>query len=329
MVQINRNKIFLSLILLLFFFAAVPAVNAVSFTFNPRTIKAGTIKTKMERNLSALLTEVNRAGRSGGKLNLATISMEPAAKTRLQAFWEDMPFVCDEEVIVGKCLNDYQGYQVRAINITVSPKDPNYKDSKKRELTISLNRNGVITGVRPAWQIQEDVSKMLENSGGVSDTRQRLEILKWVEDFRNYYNERNLNALEQIYSDDALIITGSVVKRRKNTGDGGVKIENTVKYNVKSKAEYIESLRGKFASSRYLHVEFDHISIVMSGSKDNIYGVTLHQKWENGSYYDQGWLFLLWDFNDPEHPQIHVRTWQDEDIIAKHGKFSLEDFFIP
>lgn len=323
----NYSKTFIVILMLVV--AGAVTAGAVTFKFDPRSIKAGTLKTQMESNISKLLTAINTAGTTGSALNLTGVNIEPAAKTRFEAFWKDMHFTVNEPTIVTNCLNDYQGYQVRKIRITMKPQDPGYNESVDRELTISLNKSGVITGVRPAWQVQEDVSKMLESSGGVTDTRQRLEILKWVEDFRNYYNERNLNALKQVYSDDALIITGSVVKQRKNSGDGAVKIENMVKYVVQSKSEYMTKLQRIFRNNKYIDVKFDHISVVSSGSKKNIYGVTLHQTWKTSGYSDEGWLFLLWDFNDPEHPQIHVRTWQPDQVVAQHGKFDLDDFFIP
>lgn len=300
----------------------------VTFKFSAGTIDAGTLKTKMENNISALLTEIDRAGKAGSDLNLSQINMEPAAKTRLSALWEDARFVCDKSSNISKCLNDFQGYQVRAIPITMKPLDSSYEGSLSRELTISLSKSGVITGVRPAWELQEDVSKIMFSPGGVADTRQRREILKWVEDFRCYYNEKNLQALNQIYSDDALIITGSVVTQRANKGDG-VRLEQNVKYTVQSKEQYINKLSRIFKNNRRVNVEFDHISVVMHGAKKNIYGVTLHQKWQTNSYSDEGWLFLLWDFNDPEQPQIHVRTWQPDQVVANDGVFTLDDFFIP
>lgn len=300
----------------------------VTFKFSAGTIDAGSLKTKMENNISSLLTEIDRAGNAGTDLNLSQINMEPAAKTRLSALWEDARFVCDKSSNISKCLNDFQGYQVRAIPITMKPLDSSYEGSLSRELTISLSKAGVITGVRPAWELQEDVSKIMFSPGGVADTRQRREILKWVEDFRCYYNEKNLQALNQIYSDDALIITGSVVTQRANKGDG-VRLEQNVKYTVQSKEQYINKLSRIFKNNRRVNVEFDHISVVMHGAKKNIYGVTLHQKWQTSSYSDEGWLFLLWDFNDPEQPQIHVRTWQPDQVVANDGVFTLDDFFIP
>lgn len=327
MVQVKKTRFAFLLIMLLCGFTCHAGV---TFKFSAGTIDDGPLKTRMENNISALLTEIDRAGNSGTALNLSNISMESGAKARLNALWNEAAhFICDKQTNISKCLNDFQGYQVRAIPITMKPVDSSYDQSLNRELTISLNKSGVITGVRPAWELQEDVSKILFSSGGVADTRQRREILKWVEDFRCYYNERNLKALNQIYSDDALIITGSVVTQRKTQGDMGVRLEQKVKYTVQSKEQYISKLSQIFQNTRRINVEFDHISVVMHGAKPNIYGVTLHQKWQTNTYSDEGWLFLLWDFNDPEKPQIHVRTWQPEQIVAKDGVFTLDDFFIP
>ncbi|MDO5395463.1 MAG: nuclear transport factor 2 family protein [Bacteroidales bacterium] len=327
MVQINSIKRIVTVSMAIIGFMVANA--AVTFKFDARSNVPATVKSAMENNISSLLTEINRAATGNTVLNLAGINMEPAAKSRLEALWGDAPFVCDNTMNISSCLNDYQGYQVRKISITMKPKDSSYEQSLNRRLTISLNKQGVITGARLAWEIHEDVDQMLGHSNGVADTRKRMEILKWVEDFRCYYNERNLNALDQVYSEDALIITGSVVKRRKMYGDNDVHLENKVEYLVQSKTDYINKLKRIFRNNRRINVEFDHISVMMHNAKENIYGVTLHQKWQTSNYSDDGWLFLLWDFNDPEHPQIHVRTWQPEQIAATDGVFTLDDFFIP
>lgn len=303
----------------------------VTFNFAANSIDAGVLKTRMENNISALLTEINRAGSNATSLNLSGINMEKEAKERLIDLWNASRFVCDKTTNISKCLHDFQGYQVREIPITMKPYDSSYDQSLDRELAVSLNKNGIITGVRLVWELNEDVKKILNTTGtgGVMELRMRRELLKWVEDFRCYYIEKNIAALEKIYSEDALIITGSVITQRRNIGEGAVRYEKKVNYKVQDKATYLTRLKGQFNANKYINVEFDHISVVKHGAKPNIYGVTLHQKWQTSSYNDDGWLFLLWDFNDPGKPQIHVRTWQANEIAAKDGVFTLDDFFIP
>lgn len=283
----------------------------VMFSFKDG-IGNGALKGKMESNISQLLTEINRAGFSNTKLNLSNIQMEEEAKSRLNALCEDLNIVCDKVFNQSSCLEDYQGYQIRQIPVIISPKETP-SDKKIRELTISLNKNGIITGVRLAWETEEGITTVLKNSA-VADARERLEILKWVEDFRCYYNEKNLKALSQIYSDDALIITGSVVLSQKRSSDFTKALENNVNYKVQSKEQYLSKLGQIFKSNQRIYVEFDSIEVRRHGSRPHIYGVTLRQKWNSGAYKDSGWLFLLWDFNNPEYPQIYVRTWQPIDI---------------
>lgn len=326
MVQMKLNK---TAFLFIFLICSIVCRANITFKFDAHSNVPPALKTRMESTITALLTELHRAGSTGTPLNLVNISMEQEAKKRLLALWKDSRFVCADNTNISKCLNDFQGYQVRGISIVMKPVDSSYAGSLNRELTVSLNKRGVITGVRPAWESQEDVKQLLKatGTGGVEEVAMRREILKWVEDFRCYYNERNLKALNQIYSEDALIITGSVVSQR--SGDGGVRYEQKVNYKIQDKKTYLNKLAWQFDNKKYINVEFDHISIMKHGAKPNIYGVTLHQNWKTTGYQDEGWLFLLWDFNDREKPQIHVRTWQPDQVVAKDGVFTIDDFFIP
>ena len=66
-------------------------------------------------------------------------------------------------------------------------------------------------------------------------------------------------------------------------------------------------------------------------AKDGFYGVTLKQGWVADRYSDEGYLFLLWDFTNPEAPQIHVRTWQPTEYetgkpIEEEEIFTIDDF---
>ena len=92
-----------------------------------------------------------------------------------------------------------------------------------------------------------------------------------------------------------------------------------------------------FKANKQIRVTFDEIEVVRHPVNKDFYGVTLHQGYTSDRYHDDGYLFLLWDFRDEDHPQIHVRTWQPDAYnsdgkgtkrIPKDEIFTLGDFDI-
>lgn len=323
----NMNKILISLFLSVASLSAYSQdniSNVVVFEFMSGSITQSHIKSKMESSTTTLLTRINDACINDTQITLEGVSIENNAAENLSSLWGNIHFYCEDAVCIEPCLVDVQGYQVRGIPITLKPLSDDFEGTLERELTISYNKSGTITGVRMAIE-NNQISDIMKTGSAVTDTRRRLEILKFVEDFRCYYNEKNLEALEKVYADDALIITGSVLKNLPNTD-----MMPQVKYRKYDKKQYMNSLKGIFARNKYVDIKFDKISVVRHGAKPDFYGVTLYQDWNTSTYSDKGWLFLLWDFRDELHPVIHVRTWQPHQIIqTENDVFSLDDFFIP
>ena len=135
--------------------------------------------------------------------------------------------------------------------------------------------------------------------------------------------------MEQVFSEDALIITGTVIKQKALDG---IDLPDKIKYEKHTKQEYINRLRGIFAKNSYIKVSFDEIKVMMHPVNRNYYGVTLHQGYKSSTYSDDGYLFLLWDFTDEQAPKIHVRTWQPDMLngsrLSEDEIFSLADFDI-
>ena len=179
---------------------------------------------------------------------------------------------------------------------------------------------------------------VLKKGRDVTDHRYREMILDFTERFRTAYNEHNINFLDAIFSDDALIITGKVIERK--TADG-IRLPDEVIYKKQTKNQYLTNLRRIFNNDKknLIRVDFDEIKVVRHPSPAleyaRCYGVTLHQSYKSGTYSDEGYLFLLWDFADENKPKIYVRTWQP-DAYSKDGKtkeriaedeiFSIADF---
>lgn len=316
-------------LLLLFLASCVMAQQRVTFHFSDG-LQDETLKSLMEGEISKLLTEINRAATANRPLQLRSIKMTQEARTALQNRWNrSSHFRCWDEENVQRCLTDYSGYEVRDITITML--NPNIKGDRTRELCIGFSRQGTITDVHP--QIAEyTYQQVMGNSQNVEDLKRKTEILKWVEQFRSYYDEKDVASLEKVFSDKALIITGRVINTKAHTSDMAA-LKQEVVYSRQTKQEYIDRLAAAFRKNSFIKLSFSDIKIGRHGSKENIFWVGLKQKWESQHYGDEGYLFLVWEFpEDGGDPLIHVRTWQPDEPqrrLEDNEKFNINDFFIP
>lgn len=286
----------------------------VSFHFTDGIYNAA-LKSRMERNASSLLTEINQAAEQNRPLQLnGKVGMEAAE--RLKMLWDSFGFVCQSNA-KSICYGLTSGYQARGIQATVTRQPEDCTDPKTRELTISFDKSGNIT--RVGFALLNNHLSVPKGEQEVYDVRRKNEILKFVEDFRNYYNEKDIESLRKIYSDDALIITGRV-ETRKESGDFNQQIKKKTTYTVQNKDEYLKNLSTLFRNNKYIDVSFEEIMIspANSESMNNFYGVNLIQHWTSKDksgkeYKDTGYLFMLWDFNE-DPPVVHVRAWQSSDV---------------
>jgi hypothetical protein len=131
-----------------------------------------------------------------------------------------------------------------------------------------------------------------------------------VEHFRTAYEEKDLKFLNQVFSNDALIITGTVIRQVKT--DAAIKMPaEKIIYKKKSTSEYLADLKKNFDNNEWIRVRFDDVKVQKHPKYKDIYGVTVHQLYANSSKYgDDGYVFMLWDFRNKDNVQIHVRTWQ-------------------
>lgn len=288
-------------------------------------IDNSTIKTKMEQAMSALFTETGSAWEAKRNLNYAILHISEDAKTDISGLWENSPFICEEAEVVQHCLTTATGYQVRNIPLELVEAD---EDDKYHEAVINFDRNGNMKSFH--LSISNNLyMDIIKSNMELTDLRRRQLILDWTEQFRTAYNQKDIKFLEDIFSDDALIITGRVVER--NSSDG-IKLPPKVELIKKTKREYLDKLIITFNANKHIRVTFDEIEVMMHPISKDVYGVSLHQGYTSDKYHDDGYLFLLWDFKDEDHPQIHVRAWQPDSFngkrIAKKQRISLKDFGI-
>lgn len=186
-----------------------------------------------------------------------------------------------------------------------------------------------LRGIANGNPFYNEAVKVLSGRLSVKDGNRRRVILNYCEHLRAAYTTKDIDFLKQIFSEHALIIVGNVVKTSPSD-EGRFMTSERVKYNIRTKKEYITRLGKAFADSKNIDVKFSDFRIMRHPTMDGIYGVILRQKYKSDRYADDGYLFLLWDFRNESMPCIHVRTWQpsvtvsDDNDIISIGDFNLE-----
>ena len=318
--------------LLFLFMTALAVVSAkaenITFAISDG-IDNASVKAKIEGVVTRMLNEINSAQGAGRGLNFSAMGqIDTRVQQSMAMLWENSPFVCADDEIIEHCISTGTGYQIRNIPLMMMPTgDREFNEEEYQEAVISFDKNGNVESFYLSISMNLYMN-VIKSNLELTDLRRRQMILDYVEQFRTAYNQKDINFLDQVFSDDALIITGKVITTKHAEGFTSQRIE----YNKQSKKQYITNLRGIFQRNSYIKVTFDEIEVIRHPNNPNFYGVTLLQGWTSGKYHDDGYLFLLWDFTNENAPQIHVRTWQPDKIggkpLPKDEVFSLSDFDI-
>lgn len=301
--------------------------NAVSVTISDG-INNNTLKSKMENATERILNEVNAAQAGNRALNFYLMGVNQRVQSSMSMLWANTPFICTDEEIVEHCITTGNGYQIRNIPLLMKPTgEREFNEDEYQEAVISFDKQGNVVSFYLCISMNLYMN-VIKSNIELTDLRRRQMILDYVEQFRTAYNQKDINFLNQVFSEDALIITGNVITQKHPEGY----MTQKIRYNKQSKQQYINNLRRVFKLTKYLKVAFDDIEVMRHPTNPNFYGVTLHQGWTTNSYHDEGYLFLLWDFRNEYAPEIHVRTWQPDKIggreLARDEIFSLSDFDI-
>lgn len=322
----KRNK------LLIVFLASVSSLFADVHVTISDGIDNSSVKSRMEQTMSAFLTEANKAQEAKRNIDFSLLGINAGVQGSISMLWENSPFECTDEEIVEHCIETGSGYQVRNIPLMMRPEDSTFNEDEYQEAVFSFDRSGNLESFYLTLSMNLYMN-VIKGNKEVTDLRRRQLILDYVEHFRTAYNQKDAPFLEQVFSDDALIITGKVIKQSRD----GIPLPDKISYKKQTKQEYLTNLKRAFAVTKYIKVTFDEIEVMRHPVNTDFYGVTLHQGYTSDRYHDDGYVFLLWDFRNEDAPQIHVRTWQPDAYnadgkgtkrISKDEIFNLSDFDI-
>ena len=298
----------------------------VNFEFSDG-IEEGILKTKMEQQMSSLLSAINEANAVNADVNFSSIDITDDASASLTMTWEQVHFSIEDDDIVDHCISlpgKSGGFRIQNIGVLMNPKEESgYDGEKRREIYIDFDKTGKIVDFNFTMGMNM-YTEILKKGEELGDLDRRMQIIDWCEHFAKAYCDKNMKFMQTIFSDDAIIITGKMTMQRVHT-DMGMKDQAKVKYVQQTKSQYLSNLSRVFASNSYVNVKFEDYTVIRHGAKPNYYGVTLRQKWHTARYSDEGTVFLIWDFTNEEAPRILVRTWQPTTEKA----FKMGDFKLP
>ncbi len=185
------------------------------------------------------------------------------------------------------------------------------------DVVFLMNKEAKINGL--SFALNKPAVDDIMNRTAWGDTVKNV-LINFLESYKTAYALKRYDYINSIFSDDALIITGSVLKHSA-TGEKQPMDRHVVKYTKQTKQEYMKKLGYIFNSSEFINLRFADNQVRKSGVGGEVYGIQIKQDYFSSSYGDTGYLFLMVDLNNPKEPIIHVRTWQPE----KDPDFGLID----
>jgi hypothetical protein len=202
-----------------------------------------------------------------------------------------------------------KGYQVRNIPLSLKGKDGTVG---KEMGVVTLNSVGEIVAFYFAAAVLDLSLLDWDEKKDIIEYSRRKRILEVVEQFKTAYNRKDVQTIDDFFSDFALIIVGQVIKKEAKS-DFNRFTGDKVVYKLADKKQYLQQIKTLFAKNAFIDVKFDDIKISKHSTIPEIYGINLVQNWNSPSYKDKGNLFLMIDFRNENNIKIHVRAWQPLD----------------
>jgi hypothetical protein len=219
------------------------------------------------------------------------------------------------------------GFEVRKIRVLHTY--PTINRQATEYLVLDFDGQGALTDLNLC--ITDDLyKKFVSQADFARDWEQRQEIIKFVEKYRTAYHTRDMNTIDLMFAEEALILIGRKIETHK------VK-HNEVAYNrlpgqpdfetiQLTKKEYLIRQKSIFDYQQDIFIDFSTFDIAAKSNASNVYGVQMRQHYSSTTYADEGYLFLLIDFHEKD-PLIYIRAWQpnewDSSALVNSANFRV------
>ena len=254
--------------------------------------------------------------------------MDTGSLDSVKAHYASDSFLCDkitnyirhnhakplEKNIGGSFNKTSNGYELRRIRMLHTY--PSIHKQSTEYLVLDFDKQGKLRDFNTC--ITEQLyQKFVKQAEYGNDWGNRQEIIKFLEKYRTAYLTRDIQTVDMMFAEDAIIIVGRKLETKKLPEDmvryQPFGRQPNYQYLKFTKQEYLERQKRIFKSVQDIFLDFSSFNIVRKNNQPSIYGVEMRQSYASTVYADEGYLFLLIDF-DPDtlanDPLIYVRAWQ-------------------
>lgn len=138
--------------------------------------------------------------------------------------------------------------------------------------------------------------------------KSRTRIVGFLGDYRTAYATKNLEYLDKVFDDNAVIVLGKRLQVAPQLNKEGYMNNHRVQFTQLTKREFLRNLRRQFQSKDYINLHFSQNRIYQLQKGVERYGIEIKQDYYSSNYGDTGYLTLIFDLTNPDQPVIHMRT---------------------
>lgn len=202
----------------------------------------------------------------------------------------------------------------------------NGKESFSENVNFIFNEDKKIEKL--TFALSESAVESITNNKNFT-TLEQAHVINFMEMYKTAYCLKDISFAKNVFTEDALIFTGTVIKKDPDYDVEGMMQqlgEKKVEIIKLSKTDYLKRLKKQFKRKEFINIHFTENNLKKLANMDeNIFGIQIKQYYYSSNYADKGYLFLMFNLNDPDNPRITVRSWQPEKF--EDGSIvGLEDF---
>ncbi len=206
--------------------------------------------------------------------------------------------------------NTRNGFEVRKIGVLHHY--PTINRQSTEYLVLDFDTSGTLIDFNLC--ITDDLyEKFVQQSAFGNDWGNRQEIIKFMEKYRTAFLTRDMKTIGLMFAEEALILVGRKIEMSKKPNKDIAYIQLPGQPGFEqlqfTKQQYLTRQREIFAVQKDIFIDFSNFDIMKKNNSPGIYGVEMRQNYASTTYADDGYLFLLIDFNEND-PLIYIRAWQ-------------------